>query len=192
MTTKLVCLDWGDTVMKVFPYDGPMSTWPEVEAVGGVREALAALTRPGVGGAAAGNPPAGFRVALLTNAGESTEAQVWEALARVGLDGYFEAVVLSREVGVPKTQPAFYEKALAILEKTLALPGLRPEEAVMIGDNYENDVVAAKGAGLKAVWFAPRTSASGRPAGPAPVPPGEAHDAILRDMRLMPEIVRRL
>jgi FMN phosphatase YigB (HAD superfamily) len=42
-TTFTILLDWGDTLMRVLPNDGPMADWPQVAAVPGARHALAAM-----------------------------------------------------------------------------------------------------------------------------------------------------
>ena len=39
---RCILLDWGDTVMRVFPENaGPMFTWPRVEELDGIKEVLA-------------------------------------------------------------------------------------------------------------------------------------------------------
>ena len=44
--TRCLLLDWGDTVMRVFPeYEGPMLTWPRVEAVEGTDARTSAMHR---------------------------------------------------------------------------------------------------------------------------------------------------
>lgn len=96
---------------------------------------------------------------------------------------------MATEIGLPKSDPGFYREAVARL-------GYRPDEAVMVGDSYENDVVAAKRAGLKAVRFAPdaagRTSTGDRQR-PAPSRPGDdAYDAMVTDLRDLPGAVRLL
>jgi len=167
--------------MKVFPgSEGPMADWPEVAEVPGAGAALTDLGRT-------------HRIALLTSAGESTEARVRQALGRVGLDRHFApgTIVLARDIGLPKSDPAFYRGAVAKL-------GFRPEEAVMIGDNYENDVVAAKKAGLKAIWFSPAAARQVPQGGQRAAPgrsetaPGDAHDAVLTSLRDLPGLVRSL
>ena len=134
--SEVVLFDWGDTVMRVFPeYEGPMAGWPQVEAVPGVAEALKVL-RPR------------YRLALATNAAESGATLVRQALRRVGLEGFFEAVFTARELGARKPAPAFFQAVLGEL-------GCAPREVAMVGDDYPVDVAGAKEAGLRAVWFNP-------------------------------------
>ena len=133
---QTVVFDWGDTIMRVFPGSrGPMARWPRVEAVPGSAEVLAALHDR-------------YRLVLATNASESGAALVREALARVGLETYFHEVLTARELGARKPERAFFE---AILD----VAGCASIEAVMVGDDYQADVVGAKEAGLRAIWFNP-------------------------------------
>jgi len=62
-------------------------------------------------------------------------------LLRLGIDGYFPVVVSSGEVGISKPDPGLFLAAIARAEM---LPG----DAVYVGDQYENDVVGARNAGL--------------------------------------------
>lgn len=155
---RVVLFDWGDTVMVNLPFPGPMAHWPRVDAVPGVAEALGALSPR-------------YRLGLATNAAESGEALVRQALERVGLADCFEAVFTARELDRHKPEPAFFEAALERL-------GCAPGEAVMVGDGYRGDVIGAKEAGLRAIWFNP----AGRPC-PLIQP---VHDAELHAMADLP------
>ena len=64
-----------------------------------------------------------------------------QLLAQLGVDGYMSVVVSSGEVGLTKPQPEIFRVAL---ERT----GVAPEEALYVGDQYENDVLGARQAGL--------------------------------------------
>jgi len=137
---RVLVFDWGDTVMRVFPeYKGPMAHWPRVEAVPGVEDALRTLYLR-------------YQLALATNAAESGCDLVRAALQRIGLDAYFDCVFTAREMGASKPEPAFFRAVLGEL-------GCAPHEAIMIGDNYRVDVVGAKEASMRAIWFNPTTSA---------------------------------
>lgn len=61
-------------------------------------------------------------------------------------------MVISGESGVGKPSPAAFHLVLAAL-------GVRPEEAVMVGDSRERDVEGALAAGIRPIWVA-----GGRPA----------------------------
>ena len=61
-----------------------------------------------------------------------------------GISTYFEVVVTSAQVGYRKPHPEIFKHALALAK-------VEPEQAVMIGDSYESDVVAAQELGIPAV-----------------------------------------
>ncbi|MDZ7331981.1 MAG: HAD family hydrolase [candidate division KSB1 bacterium] len=133
---KALLFDWGNTVMKVFPDQrGPMASWPAVAAMDGVLEVLPKLKRQ-------------FRIVLVSDAQDSDRVQVIRALNRVNLDEFFEEIFTPAELYVRKPAPDFYQNVL----KQLAVA---PENAVMIGDDYEKDIIAAKQVGLWTVWYNP-------------------------------------
>lgn len=163
---KLVIFDCGDTVMRDFPqYAGPMADWPRVESMPGIAAALAAL-----------HPDRAL--AMATNAAESGAERVREALARVGLDGYFSAIVTARDIGVSKPDPAFFEAILAAFDCV-------PHQAVMVGDSFRTDIVGAKHASLHTVWY----NAVGE--APPPDVPFRA-DAEIRDLLQLDAVIRTL
>jgi len=161
---RALVFDWGNTVMRDFPeYPGPMALWPHVEAIPGIAEALAQL-RPR------------YRLALATNAASSGADLVGQALARVGLEDYF-TIFAARDLGTCKPEPAFFARVLDGL-------GCAPQEAAMVGDDYRVDIVGAKAAGLRAIWFNPS-------AAPCPLLHPQ-HDAEVRTMAQLPAAVADL
>lgn len=58
---------------------------------------------------------------------------------------YFDVVVASAEAGCAKPE-------LKIFNLALEQAGCKPNEAVMIGDRLDNDIVPAKQLGMKTVW----------------------------------------
>jgi len=89
-----------------------------------------------------------YRLGLLTNGPPDIQRR---KLERTGLAGCFAAVGISGETGVGKPSP----EAFRLVLRTL---GVRPEEAVMVGDSRERDVEGALAAGVRPVWIA-----AGRP-----------------------------
>jgi len=163
---RLICFDWGDTVMRVIPgQTGPMAAWPRVEVMPGALQALRALA------------PC-YRLVLLTTGGQSSESEVRTALRRGGLEKFFRDIILSRELGLAKSDPEFYRRAMAAL-------GCAPEQALMVGDSYENDVRPAKRAGLRAVWYL----AGGRRCLPPETPPEEKPDAVIGELSELPRLL---
>jgi len=127
--------DWGDTLMVDFgEYSGPMASWPRVEAVAHAADALSQLRSQG------------WHTAVVTNASDSGETEVRQALARVGLDTLVDRVFSSRDVGFKKPTPEFFSFVSAEL-------GVRPRNLVMIGDNPIVDIAGATAAGVAAVWL---------------------------------------
>jgi putative hydrolase of the HAD superfamily len=67
-------------------------------------------------------------------------------LAMTGLADCFTAIVISGEIGVGKPDP----RAFAIVADRL---GIAPADIVMVGDNWERDVMGAIKVGMSAVWI---------------------------------------
>lgn len=82
-------------------------------------------------------------VGVVTN--NITSEQVLK-LRHCGLDRSIDFMVTSEDVGVCKPHAPIFDEALR-------RAGCRPAEAVMVGDSWESDVVGARQAGLRAVWF---------------------------------------
>lgn len=100
-----------------------------MEFYDGAGEVLAAAGR-------AGKP------AMLTNGASRPQRR---KLASAGLDGLFDPIVVSGEIGVGKPDPAAMEHVLDRL-------GAAPSECVMIGNSLRNDIAPAAALGMKTVW----------------------------------------
>ena len=85
----------------------------------------------------------GLLVGLITN-NESVHQRA--KIAKVGLEGLFDAVVISGEIGVAKPDPEIFTHACGLL-------GVAPSDAMHIGDNRYADAEGALGAGLRGVWL---------------------------------------
>ena len=132
-----ILFDWGDTVMRDDPASTvPMVEWQTVEVVEGIADVLAYLRS------------SGRRIILATSASISDESQIHGALARGGLDEYFSHIYCFKNTHLPKGE-AFYRHILSDLH----IPAI---EALMVGDGFEKDVLAANAVGIFAVWFNPR------------------------------------
>jgi FMN phosphatase YigB (HAD superfamily) len=160
---EALLIDWGGTLMADLPGhdDLPMVQWPRVEMVPHADEALSRLN---------GRLP----VYVASNTDLSDGSLVLAALDRVGLAGLVDGVFASLEIGAAKPQAAFFDIVLDTL-------GLLPNQAVMVGDSYENDVVGARRVGLWTVWYDP--SGDARPAGEP------LHDAEIADLRELPAAI---
>ena len=71
-------------------------------------------------------------------------------LAEFGLDLLFKDVIESSVVGVRKPDPEIFRLGVKAL-------GLEPQETVMIGDNYEKDIVPAQSIGCHTIWLSPQS-----------------------------------
>jgi putative hydrolase of the HAD superfamily len=139
-----VLFDWGDTVMLDDPaLSAPMCEWQTVAAVEGIQEVLAYLH------------VSGRQICLATSADVSDEDQIRGALSRVGLADYFTRIYSFRNTQLPKGA-GFYRHILHDL-------GIAAREALMVGDHFEKDVLAANATGTFALWFHPESA--GQPVG---------------------------
>jgi putative hydrolase of the HAD superfamily len=77
---------------------------------------------------------------VISNVGEDIVA----ICRRLGLEPYLDFYVTSFEVGSDKPRPGIF---LAALEKAQ----VKPVEAIYVGDQYDLDVIGARGVGIKAV-----------------------------------------
>jgi putative hydrolase of the HAD superfamily len=83
-----------------------------------------------------------YRLGVLAN----QERWIREAMARDGLDRYFEVWAISAEVGAEKPDPEIFRYALT-------RAGSSPERCVMVGDRLDNDIAAAKAHRMRTVWL---------------------------------------
>lgn len=65
-----------------------------------------------------------------------------------GIAGYFDAVIISEEVGYQKPD-------IRIFEHAAHLAGVAMHTCLMIGDNEETDIAGAKNAGMEQAYFNP-------------------------------------
>jgi HAD superfamily hydrolase (TIGR01509 family) len=108
--------------------------------VPGAVELLETLVRLKPGAASQGRR---FRIGIVSN---NLLAEQVDKLRCCRLDRYIDALVVSEQAGASKPDPAIFDIALREL-------GCAPDETVMIGDSWMNDVAGARAAGIAAVWF---------------------------------------
>lgn len=85
-----------------------------------------------------------YRLGLITNGllkSQSNKIRIAQ------LSPFFDVIVISGEIGISKPNRDIF---LYACEKM----GVLPEEAIYIGDNYENDYCGAMAAGMNAIWLA--------------------------------------
>ena len=84
-----------------------------------------------------------IRLALITNGAADTQRDKLEAL---GITAWFDALIISGEIGIAKPDPAIFELALKQVD-------VEPTQAWHIGDTLATDIAGAKAAGVAAVWI---------------------------------------
>lgn len=83
------------------------------------------------------------RLGIVTN--NSTAEQI-EKLNALNIADFFDAVVISEDVGVTKPDPKIFTIALERI-------GASARDTVFVGDNWANDIVGAVNVGMAAVWL---------------------------------------
>ena len=104
--------------------EGTMSLYPHVHLT------LTSLAKMGV------------KMAVVSDA---PRLPVWMRICSLELHHYFDHVLTYDDTGEKKPSPMPFQLALKLLE-------VRPEEALMIGDWAERDVVGAKSMGIRTVF----------------------------------------
>ena len=84
-----------------------------------------------------------YRKGIVTN-GYSVQQR--QKLAGLGLERYFEVVLISEELGISKPHPDIYKAASTQLD-------CDPACCIFIGDNLENDVIGSINAGMHGIWL---------------------------------------
>ena len=69
-------------------------------------------------------------------------------IASTGLDRYIDGLFVSEDIGETKPSAAFFDICL----KQIGEPA---ESCIMVGDSLSSDMLGAKNASLKSVWFMP-------------------------------------
>ena len=87
---------------------------------------------------------AGLRIGLLTNGAASLQR---EKIETAGLGLFFDAAVVSGEIGTGKPDPEIFHHLLGRL-------GVSPVESLMVGNSLARDIVGGKKAGLATCWLA--------------------------------------
>lgn len=65
-----------------------------------------------------------------------------------GLDPYFKTITTSEMVGARKPQAQFFNHVLKSINA-------QPEECMVIGDDFEADIIGAENAGMQSIFFNP-------------------------------------
>ena len=87
-----------------------------------------------------------YRLFILSNGFKELQSH---KMRTAGIDRYFDALILSEDIGVNKPNPELFYYAL---EKT----GSRIEESIMIGDMFDTDIVGAANIGMEQIYYNPK------------------------------------
>ena len=115
---------------------------------------------------------ASWRTGVLSNADDS---YLMPLLSRLGWK--FDAVLSSEGARAYKPLPSPFKQVIAML-------GIAPQEAIYVGDTLYDDVVGAKGVGMRAAWVNRH--------GALPEPQLTMPDYQVRSLKELPEIVRSI
>jgi HAD superfamily hydrolase (TIGR01549 family) len=85
----------------------------------------------------------GVQIVIVTN---STVVEQHPKLAFLGIAELVDVLIISEEVGIAKPHRAIFDAALT-------QAGRQPNEVVMVGDSWSNDIIGAYGVGIRAVWL---------------------------------------
>jgi HAD superfamily hydrolase (TIGR01549 family) len=115
-------------------------------------------------------------------------------LEHYNLRQYFTSVIVSHDVNIEKPDRGIYDLALADC-------GIKPPEALMVGDGYLPDIWGAKIHGLLTCWINPNNvppsiAANSSLSTPAnlkryPKPNGNEHDFVIKEISERPGALRK-
>lgn len=114
----------------------------------------------------------GFALGVLANSPHP--GMIRERLRMAGLEKFFDAILVSAEVGYRKPHPRAFLSALEALNAP-------PQGAIMVGDDPKADISGAKSIGMTTVWVKREGLA----------PPEEA-DAIVESLADLPRALREI
>jgi len=96
----------------------------------------------------------GYLLGVIT---EGRAVKQWEKLIRLGLQHFFHAVVISEEIGRQKPDVEMFRTAAKRV-------GCRIEEAAMVGDRLDKDILGANAAGMTTIQVLKGKYSSNKPA----------------------------
>lgn len=122
----------GDRSLAITQAHAHVATYRQNErAVPGACELLTALRQ------------ASYPLFVVSN---NTRAEQEGKLLRLGMNHFFEALIVSGDHPFSKPDPRLFQVALKKAR-------VAADQAVHVGDSYASDVVGAQSAGIRAIWF---------------------------------------
>ena len=87
-----------------------------------------------------------YNLYILSNGFKELQSRKMQT---AGIDKYFDALILSEDIGVNKPDKRLYEHAM---QRTAS----KPEESLMIGDMFDTDIVGAANFGIDSIYYNPK------------------------------------
>lgn len=88
-----------------------------------------------------------YRLFLVTNGTRPTQIV---RLQSAGIDGFFEEMFFSEQIGCAKPYKGFFDHVFSHIKN------FDKSRAVLVGDSLSSDVLGANNAGVTAIWFNPK------------------------------------
>lgn len=140
----------------------PMANWPRVATLPHAREVLEQL-----------HPD--WTLVLATNAADSTEVEIRTALGRGRIAHLLDQIYCFQTVGHKKPTPKFFQYIM----QDLNIP---VKHTIMVGDNYQTDIVGAAQSNIRGIWFNQTESD----------PPAPAAFAVIKSLEELPHALAYL
>lgn len=83
-----------------------------------------------------------YRLCMITNGPPAWQR---EKIRKLGIEGYFEEIIVSGEIGHHKPDPKIFQE---MTNRT----GVPPSEIIYIGNDYRKDILGAKASGWHTAW----------------------------------------
>ena len=88
-----------------------------------------------------------YRLFLVTNGTRPTQIV---RLQSAGIDGFFEEMFFSEQIGCAKPYAGFFDYVFSHIQ------GLDKARVVLVGDSLTSDILGANNAGITGIWFNPK------------------------------------
>jgi HAD superfamily hydrolase (TIGR01549 family) len=91
----------------------------------------------------------GYHLGMISNAGDDTDVQT--LVDKLGIRPFFDVILTSAAQGIRKPNPRLFYQALQRWEAV-------PEQAVMVGDTLDADILGAQNASIFGIWITRRAN----------------------------------
>lgn len=88
----------------------------------------------------------GVKNAIVTNISATRAKDQWLKIRRLGIEEYFDAIVVSGDLDIHKPDRGIFDHAAKLL-------GVANEDCVFVGDDPASDVMGGRNADMEVVWI---------------------------------------